>query len=105
MVALTAVGGTGVCAAGPLGLSAGGGGSTGGRGGAEDRETGAGAFSVGRALPRRRGCGKRKGRRPPGALPIGLLAGAAITDMGIYERDYYRREGPSFLGSLVERGT
>jgi membrane associated rhomboid family serine protease len=24
--------------------------------------------------------------------------------MGIYERDYYRREGPSFLGSLTERG-
>jgi membrane associated rhomboid family serine protease len=25
--------------------------------------------------------------------------------MGIYDRDYYRGEGPSFLGSLVERGT
>src|SRR4051794_17035495 len=25
--------------------------------------------------------------------------------MGIYERDYYRREGPSFLGALTERGT
>jgi membrane associated rhomboid family serine protease len=25
--------------------------------------------------------------------------------MGIYDRDYYRREGPSFLGSLIERGT
>jgi membrane associated rhomboid family serine protease len=25
--------------------------------------------------------------------------------MGIYDRDYYRREGPSFLGSFVERGT
>jgi len=25
--------------------------------------------------------------------------------MGIYDRDYYRREGPSFLGSLAERGT
>ncbi len=24
--------------------------------------------------------------------------------MGIYERDYYRREGPSFLGSIAERG-
>ncbi len=24
--------------------------------------------------------------------------------MGIYDRDYYRREGPSFLGSFVERG-
>jgi membrane associated rhomboid family serine protease len=24
--------------------------------------------------------------------------------MGIYDRDYYRREGPSFLGSLVDRG-
>src|SRR5262245_30337194 len=24
--------------------------------------------------------------------------------MGIYDRDYYRREGPSFLGSLTERG-
>jgi membrane associated rhomboid family serine protease len=24
--------------------------------------------------------------------------------MGIYEREYYRREGPSFLGGLVERG-
>src|SRR5579863_6478351 len=26
------------------------------------------------------------------------------TVMGIYDRDYYRREGPSFLGSLTERG-
>jgi membrane associated rhomboid family serine protease len=25
--------------------------------------------------------------------------------MGIYDRDYYRREGPSFLGSIAERGT
>jgi membrane associated rhomboid family serine protease len=25
--------------------------------------------------------------------------------MGIYDRDYYRREGPSFLGSFLERGT
>ncbi len=25
--------------------------------------------------------------------------------MGIYDRDYYRREGQSFLGSLTERGT
>ncbi len=25
--------------------------------------------------------------------------------MGIYDRDYYRREGPSFLGSFVEKGT
>jgi membrane associated rhomboid family serine protease len=25
--------------------------------------------------------------------------------MGIYDRDYYRREGPSFLGYLTERGT
>jgi len=25
--------------------------------------------------------------------------------MGIYDRDYYRGDGPSFLGSLVERGT
>jgi membrane associated rhomboid family serine protease len=25
--------------------------------------------------------------------------------MGIYDRDYYRREGPSFLSSWVERGT
>src|SRR5947209_8400316 len=25
--------------------------------------------------------------------------------MGIYDRDYYRREGPSFLGSFIERGT
>jgi membrane associated rhomboid family serine protease len=24
--------------------------------------------------------------------------------MGIYDREYYRREGPSFLGSIVERG-
>jgi membrane associated rhomboid family serine protease len=24
--------------------------------------------------------------------------------MGIYDRDYYRREGPSFLGSLAEQG-
>jgi membrane associated rhomboid family serine protease len=24
--------------------------------------------------------------------------------MGIYDRDYYRREGPSFLGSFTERG-
>jgi membrane associated rhomboid family serine protease len=24
--------------------------------------------------------------------------------MGIYDRDYYRREGPSFLGSFVDRG-
>ena len=24
--------------------------------------------------------------------------------MGIYDRDYYRREGPSFLGALTERG-
>jgi membrane associated rhomboid family serine protease len=24
--------------------------------------------------------------------------------MGIYDREYYRREGPSFLGSLVEQG-
>jgi len=24
--------------------------------------------------------------------------------MGIYDRDYYRREGPSFLGSITERG-
>jgi membrane associated rhomboid family serine protease len=24
--------------------------------------------------------------------------------MGIYDREYYRREGPSFLGSLTERG-
>lgn len=27
------------------------------------------------------------------------------TVMGIYDRDYYRREGPSFLGNLVEKGT
>src|SRR5438552_15958584 len=26
------------------------------------------------------------------------------TVMGIYDRDYYRREGPSFLGSITERG-
>jgi membrane associated rhomboid family serine protease len=25
--------------------------------------------------------------------------------MGIYDRDYYRREGPSFLGFFIERGT
>jgi membrane associated rhomboid family serine protease len=25
--------------------------------------------------------------------------------MGIYDRDYVRREGPSFLGSITERGT
>jgi membrane associated rhomboid family serine protease len=25
--------------------------------------------------------------------------------MGIYDRDYYRRDGPSFLGSFVEKGT
>ncbi len=25
--------------------------------------------------------------------------------MGIYDRDYYRREGPSFLGSFIDRGT
>ena len=25
--------------------------------------------------------------------------------MGIYDRDYYRREGPSFLGSFAARGT
>ena len=24
--------------------------------------------------------------------------------MGIYDRDYYRREGPSFLGAIAERG-
>src|SRR5262245_19035606 len=24
--------------------------------------------------------------------------------MGIYDRDYYRKEGPSFLGSFTERG-
>src|SRR5437660_7990093 len=24
--------------------------------------------------------------------------------MGIYDRDYYRREGPSYLGSFIERG-
>src|SRR5581483_11967644 len=24
--------------------------------------------------------------------------------MGIYDREYYRREGPSFLGSFVDRG-
>src|SRR5438128_1492895 len=24
--------------------------------------------------------------------------------MGIYDRDYYRREGPSYLGSFMERG-
>src|SRR5436305_1547230 len=24
--------------------------------------------------------------------------------MGIYDRDYYRREGPSFLGSITEQG-
>src|SRR5262249_30244 len=24
--------------------------------------------------------------------------------MGIYDREYYRREGPSFLGSFTERG-
>src|SRR5438094_821233 len=29
----------------------------------------------------------------------------ARTVMGIYDRDYYRREGQSFLGSLTERGT
>src|SRR4051794_29978259 len=27
------------------------------------------------------------------------------TVMGIYDRDYYRRDGRSFLGSLAERGT
>src|SRR5262249_27793551 len=26
------------------------------------------------------------------------------TDMGIYDRDYYRREGPSFLGSITSTG-
>jgi membrane associated rhomboid family serine protease len=25
--------------------------------------------------------------------------------MGIYDRDYYRRDGPSYLGSFLERGT
>src|SRR5262249_40804542 len=25
--------------------------------------------------------------------------------MGIYDRDYYRRDGPSYLGSFMERGT
>ena len=25
--------------------------------------------------------------------------------MGIYDREYYRRDGPSFLGSFIERGT
>src|SRR5260370_30039427 len=29
----------------------------------------------------------------------------ARTVMGIYDRDYYRKEGQSFLGSLAERGT
>ena len=24
--------------------------------------------------------------------------------MGIYDREYYRREGPSYLGSFMERG-
>src|SRR5437899_11340559 len=24
--------------------------------------------------------------------------------MGIYDRDYYRREGPSFLGAIADRG-
>ena len=24
--------------------------------------------------------------------------------MGIYDRDYYRRDGPSFLGTITERG-
>src|SRR5437899_6188893 len=24
--------------------------------------------------------------------------------MGIYDREYYRREGPSYLGSFIERG-
>src|SRR5262245_242580 len=24
--------------------------------------------------------------------------------MGIYDRDYYRKEGPSYLGSFIERG-
>jgi membrane associated rhomboid family serine protease len=27
------------------------------------------------------------------------------TVMGIYDRDYYRRDGPSYLGSFLERGT
>src|SRR5690349_15740116 len=27
-----------------------------------------------------------------------------IATMGIYDRDYVRREGPSFLGSFVDRG-
>src|SRR5450755_2512564 len=30
---------------------------------------------------------------------------AQRTVMGINDRDYVRREGPSFLGSFVERGT
>jgi membrane associated rhomboid family serine protease len=39
------------------------------------------------------GGGRDSGRRLP------------RTVMGIYDRDYYRREGPSFLGSFVEKGT
>src|SRR5262249_54912591 len=57
-------------------------------------------LSPDRALLHREPCGKTVvgSDAAPGA-PAG-----SDTIMGIYDRDYYRREGPSFLGSLAEQG-
>jgi membrane associated rhomboid family serine protease len=45
--------------------------------------------------------------RPPGAPAAGAVGrrGHAESDMGIYDREYYRKEGPSFLDAIVRRGT
>jgi membrane associated rhomboid family serine protease len=65
-----------------------------------------GRFSRGGAFPARAGCGKKwvklfTGGAHVAARPLETRESA----MGIYDRDYYRREGPSFLGSFAERGT
>src|SRR5262249_52436897 len=53
---------------------------------------------------RRSACGKndKEPIRPGGADPCPRGRSPPGAVMGIYDRDYYRKEGPSFLGSRAE---
>src|SRR5436309_1141919 len=53
--------------------------------------------------PRAPGVVKREGLPRRRSVPAHRSPEAAA--MGIYDRDYYRREGPSFLGSILSQGT
>src|SRR3954452_1040714 len=53
-------------------------------------------FSRLASSPPPRRCGK-KGRLPAACFPLGTV-------MGIYDRDYYRKEGPSVLDSFAVKG-